>query len=139
MGLYNTCGAGNLEDAKQVLNSIPADQRAALINQHLPAHIVGISLNWGFVIFSPVMVQTQSKSTRTALMQAAYKGHIDVVSYLIDMGGDIEARDEVRLRLKQSQPSLFLLNPCLFLSAVISLLHIGVGLEQLDGFDASML
>ena len=33
---------------------------------------------------------------RTAVMQAAYGGHLSVVEYLVDRGADIDAKDDVR-------------------------------------------
>eukprot|EP00045_Choanoeca_perplexa_P010487 m.106236 g.106236 ORF g.106236 m.106236 type:complete len:240 (+) comp15296_c2_seq54:320-1039(+) len=64
--LCQGCEEGNLDDVKQVLASTPPDQRAALINHE----IQGIR----------------------PLSQAASGDHTDVISYLLDVGADVDAR-----------------------------------------------
>eukprot|EP00045_Choanoeca_perplexa_P005630 m.47401 g.47401 ORF g.47401 m.47401 type:complete len:100 (+) comp13220_c1_seq11:118-417(+) len=61
--LFRACDNGNLEALKLVLNSTPADQRAALCNQHNHD-----CYGW------------------TPLIAASCRGHVDIVSHLIDVG-----------------------------------------------------
>jgi ankyrin repeat protein len=102
MQLLWACKEGNLEDVQAVVNNTPQDQRAALLRAEAYRLCRGLASNSSVSLLfirlletshpSPECLQLQS----TGLHAAAYRGHTAVISYLCDVGAEVDMRDVVR-------------------------------------------
>jgi hypothetical protein len=87
--LWKTCTDGNLEGVQAVVNNTPQDQRAALLRAEDTEDLVSLSL-----VFKPAILSTEClQPYGTGLHKAAGMGHNPVVSYLIEMGAEVNVHD----------------------------------------------
>jgi hypothetical protein len=86
--LWKTCEDGNLEGVQAVVNNTPHDQRAALLRAEKSSW-VSLSL-----ILRPAILPTEClQFYGNGLHKAAYNGHTAIVSYLLEMGAEVDVRD----------------------------------------------
>eukprot|EP00045_Choanoeca_perplexa_P007241 m.64068 g.64068 ORF g.64068 m.64068 type:complete len:123 (+) comp13994_c1_seq2:195-563(+) len=87
--LHLACREGDLEAVKQVLHKLKRSRRTALLNQ---ASYKPSLLHLYQAFINPERREPVSLTGRlTALQRAAERGHTDVVSYLIEMGAEVDA------------------------------------------------
>jgi ankyrin repeat protein len=80
--LCHVCRQGNFAAVKAVLDSVPQDQHDVLINQHRPD-----VYDYDYCGGKPF--------PSTSLQYAACGGHIAIVSYLVEMGAEVDVQNKV--------------------------------------------
>jgi ankyrin repeat protein len=89
--LWKACKDGNLEGVRAVVNNTPHDQRAALLRAEDSNGLVSLCL-----VLRPAVLPTECVQFNegTGLhIAAALNGHTAIVSYLIDMGAEVDVQD----------------------------------------------
>jgi len=89
--LYAACNDGDLEEAKAVLRKASQDQRTALFKQQKS----GSNVSQGAPSTAILASKLWALQGHPALNQAAFKGHIAIVSYVLEMGADLEGQSKV--------------------------------------------
>jgi ankyrin repeat protein len=87
--LWKVCKNGNLDGVQAVVNNTPQDQRAALLRAEESKGWVSLSLLLKSAILSTECLQPVG----TGLHKAAALGHKPIVSYLLEMGAELDLQD----------------------------------------------
>jgi hypothetical protein len=94
--LWKACKDGNLEDVQAVVNNnTPQDQRAALLKAE-EFSSVRLCLILRQAILSTDCLQPWTLDQwGNGVHRAAYNGHTAIVSYLIEMGAEVDVQNRV--------------------------------------------
>jgi ankyrin repeat protein len=87
--LWAACKDGYLEGVQAVVNNTPHDQRAALLRADDSKDYVSLCL-----LLKPTILSIEClQHFGTGLHKAAQNGHTAIVSYLIEMGAEVDVRN----------------------------------------------